>query len=440
MTTDITESVALVAYMIGVKKHILKEHMDPAKLELAENSRSATVIRYLCKLRTALMQKFKKTDDEMRFNLKNINSIEWFDHENIKKLEEWGISVVKSNTRSEEYMQEFTRLINENIDKCRDLFYDWVDWDYLKELFVVPKYTKPNVMRQEHDKYQKYRSFYPFQMYIYWDQPYDAGNILLSDKKFFKFLYALHNDFIEDSSKYRDAHEETKTTIYSFIEDADRIAIAVDCENSDAYKLYGVLKNLNQDELAKIEKIVLYDDYHTGSGWDSLEKFVKIPIEHIEVDRVTDGKSLVDIKMTAGVTKDFYKNDITSFILCSSDSDYWGLISSLPEADFLVMYEYSKCGQAIKDALETRDIYYCAMDDFCTGNTDEFKRAVLFAAMEKYLPHLLSMNAKELLEKVYTDTRITASEKEMEIFYNRYIKTIRLRINAEGNFTAEIDR
>ena len=185
---------------------------------------------------------------------------------------------------------------------------------------------------------------------------------------------------------------------------------------------------------------MLYDDYHTGSGWDLIEKFTRIPIEHIEVDRVTDGKSLVDIKMTAGVTKDFYKNDITSFILCSSDSDYWGLISSLPDADFLVMYEYSKCGQAIKDALETRGIYYCSMDDFCSGNTEDFKKAVLFAALENYLPDLLSLNSKKLLENIYTDTRINASEKEMEIFYNRYIKTLRLKINADGDFYAEIDR
>lgn len=111
----------------------------------------------------------------------------------------------------------------------------------------------------------------------------------------------------------------------------------MDCENSDVYKLYSVLKNLNQDELSKVEKIVLYDDSHTTEGWDWLEKFTRIPVEHVEVDRVTSRKSLVDIKMTAGVCTDFYKNDITSFILVSSDSDYWGLISSLTEARFLVI-------------------------------------------------------------------------------------------------------
>lgn len=40
-----------------------------------------------------------------------------------------------------------------------------------------------------------------------------------------------------------------------------------------------------------------------------------------------------------------------SFMLFFSVFDYWGLICSLPKAKFLVMYEYVKCGSAIKNAL-----------------------------------------------------------------------------------------
>ena len=47
----------------------------------------------------------------------------------------------------------------------------------------------------------------------------------------------------------------------------------MDCENSDVYKLYSVLRNLDADELNKIEKIYLYDDYHTSIGWDWLYQF-----------------------------------------------------------------------------------------------------------------------------------------------------------------------
>ena len=439
MTVDKTEVVTCVAFMIGVKRSIIEEYLDKEKLAELSESREACTIRYLSKLRTTMFQKFRKTDDEMRYNLKNLNSIEWYDHENIKALEKWGFRIVMSNTRSEQYMLEFTKLINENIDMCRDLYPDWINWEYIKDLFIIPKYTKKNAMKNEFERYISKITFYPFQMYINWN-PKDYGNILYSDGKFLNIIYNMHEDSFEDRSKYKDAHEDTKANIYSFIQDSDSVAVVVDCENSDVYKLYSVIKNLDQDELAKISKIVLYDDYHTGNGWDYLERFTRIPVEHIEVERVTDQKSLVDIKMTAGVCKDFYQSNIGSFILVSSDSDYWGLISSLSDANFLVMYEYSKCGKAIKDALETRGIYYCSIDDFCSGNTEEFKRAALFGTLEKYLPDLLSHNSRTLLEEIYTKTRINASETEMNNFYNRYIKTLRLKINNDGDFYIEIDR
>lgn len=182
----------------------------------------------------------------------------------------------------------------------------------------------------------------------------------------------------------------------------------------------------------------MYDDYHTSEAWDWLSKFTKIPVEHIEVERVTDSKSLVDIKLTAGICKIFYQNQIDSFILFSSDSDYWGLISSLPDANFLVMYEYTKCGQAIKDALTQRDIYHCSIDDFCSGNIEEFKKAVLFDTLERYLPDICNINGRELAKKIYSETRIIATEKEIELFYNKYIKTLRLKVDTDGNFKIEI--
>ena len=440
MTVDTKEIVTTIGYMIGVKKNILEQCFGEEYHELLQTlyvNKETSIIRYLCKLRTTLMQKFKKTDDEMRFNLKNLNSMDFYDQDNIKQLEKWGFEIIKPNYRSEKYMLDLAGLISANIDNCFELFPDWVNWNYIKDLFVIPQYTKKGVLKSEFNIYMKNIEYYPFQMYIHW-KPEDHGSILYTDGKFLGIIYRQHNDIFTDFTKYKDAHSETKNNIYDFIDRSYKTAIAVDCENSDVYKLYSVLKNLNQDELSKIEKIVLYDDYHTTSGWDWLEKFTKIPIEHIEVNRVTDQKSLVDIKMTAGVCTDYYENNITSFILVSSDSDYWGFISTLTKAEFLVMYEHSKCGQAIKRALSEHNIYYCSIDDFCSGNIEELKKAVLFSCLEKYLPEIISLNGKELVRKIYEEARISASEKEMENFYDRYIKTLRLRVDNDGKFTVEI--
>ena len=132
MTVDTKEVVTTIAYMIGVRMSALTVSYGECSdlIEKLQADKDATTIRYLCKLRTVLMQKFKKTDDLMRFQLKNLHNIEWYDKDNIKQLEKWGFTIIQANCRSEKYMQEFTRLINENIDKCSHLFYDWLNWEY----------------------------------------------------------------------------------------------------------------------------------------------------------------------------------------------------------------------------------------------------------------------------------------------------------------------
>ena len=440
MTVDTKEVVTTISYLIGVRKDILELNFAECKdtLDKLYADREATVIRYLCKLRTALLQHFKKTDNAMHYDLKNLTSLEWYDKDNIKQLEKWGFPIIQANYRAEKYMYDFTKLINENIDKCSRLFYDWIVWDYIRDLFFIPKYQKAGVLKDEFAKYMGNIQHYPFQMFIHW-KPADRGNIIYTDRKFLKVIYEMHGDTFTDFTKYRDADDETRNNIYNFIDNAEKTAIAVDCENSNPFKLYSVLKGLNPEELAKIEKITLYDDPNTTAGWDWLSKFTQIPVEHIEIDRVTDRKSLVDVRMTASVVTDFYRDGITSFIIVSSDSDYWGLIESLPNAHFLVMYEYEKIGTAIKSALTQHGIYYCAIDDFCSAATEDMKKAVLFAELEKHLPTLYGESPMELTQKLYEATRVTATKKEMENFCNRFVKTLKLKVS-DGKFVIEIQK
>lgn len=167
---------------------------------------------------------------------------------------------------------------------------------------------------------------------------------------------------------------------------------------------------------------------------DYLEEFIDIKVEHIEVERVTDAKSLVDIKMTAGVCEAYYVGKVDSFILCSSDSDFWGLISSIPDARFLVMYEYEKCGNAIKEVLNTRNIFHCAMDDFFRGNAGELEKKVLLSKLDNYLPSIVGEDAWELTKQIYNEAFIRASEKEMNRFYEKYVRTLKLKVDSEGRF------
>ena len=72
----------------------------------------------------------------------------------------------------------------------------------------------------------------------------------------------------------------------------------------------------------------------------------------LTIQRVKEDKSFLDIRLSVGVCKEFYQNQIDSFILASSDSDYWGLIPTLEEARFLVLVEEEKVSGAIRHTLE----------------------------------------------------------------------------------------
>ena len=203
-------------------------------------------------------------------------------------------------------------------------------------------------------------------------------------------------------SKVSDAGQIAKDGIYDFLERSVRTAVVVDCENADPYKLYATLKNLDQAALlGKISKIILYDDIHTATAWKILEQFTQIPIEHNMIERIKENKSLVDIRLTTGTCREFFQNNTDSFILASSDSDYWGLISAMPEAHFLVLVEDEKCSPAVKKAMVDAGITYCYTDDFCTGNSDEIRIQAVLNEVKRALDSEVQFNIQEVLSEAY---------------------------------------
>ena len=439
-TVATTSVVTVIAYMLGMEEDTLESRYGENNNEILESckvSKEASIIRYLCRLRTSLMMHFKKVDDDIKYNFGNIDRMEYFKKDEINKLIKWEVPVILTNTRADKYSEHFNKLIADNIEACRTFFPDWLNYEYIKDVFVVPKYWKSGVLKQEFEKYMANINRYPFHMYMHW-QPGDYGNILSSDGKFISLIYVQHKDTFVDKTKFHDAAEDTKQNIYEYIDAAKKVKFFVDCENCDVYKLAGVLRNLDKDELAKVDGMVLYDDVHTTCAWDILSKFTHIPVEHVEVERVMDTKSLVDIRMAMGISKAYYEEHVDSFVLCSSDSDFWAVISSLPEARFIVLYEYEKCSHTIKDMLNMHNIYHCAIDDFYTGNANDIKKVVLRKELEKRLPEIVGTNAQALLEQVYWSAKVEANKNEKKMFFDKYIKTLRLKINDDGVFFVDM--
>lgn len=302
----------------------------------------------------------------------------------------------------------------------------------------MPSGTVEKNTKTAAEAYYSQMNKYPYHCYINWNSP-EAGNILYNDKKFVELLYEENYDHFDDISKVIDASDNTKKNIHDFLNAHDNITMLVDCENSDPYRLYATLKNLDQEALqGSIKKIILFDDPHTSSTWDILTKFIKIPLEHQVIERVKNDKSLVDMKLCVATCQEYFKNDVKHFILFSSDSDYWALISSLPEAHFLMMMEKEKCGPDIKNALQQVGVPFSYINDFCTGNSNEIKTAALLQEIKSQLEQECHFNINDILQTAYISTRAEMSDSEQRQFYNRYIKPMKLVIDDDGNASIKL--
>ena len=434
--------VSRVAYLAGVPKAIFENEHEPPKMEWYDKldvDKNARIIRNLCMLRTAIERNFSKIMQKMNYDLKNLHTLpDLVPQESLKQLAEDGISIEKANYQPVKYVVDINKHISNRINNCKALFPLWLNWDYIRTLFIMPGGTTEEGTKSAAAQYYANLSKFPYQVYMNWDYIH-AGNILYNDKKFVSLLYEANRDYFTDMSKVTDAGNLTKDSIYRYLQQASSVQVMVDCENSDPYKLYATLNNLDQEQLlSKIGKIVLYDDVHTTPAWKILEKFTNIPIEHILVERVKENKSLVDQRLIGGVYRAYFTEQIDSFILVSSDSDYWGLISSLPEARFLVMVESMKCGPDIKNALLNRGITYCYIDDFCTGNSNGIKVQTVLAQIRQTVDDSFHMNMKVLLDEACRLARADMTDGEKQQFYKRYIKPMRVVIDPDGEATIQL--
>lgn len=435
--------ISKFAYLIGVPTRIFENEHEPPQMEWYEKlqqDRNARIVRNLCMLRTAFERNYQNIYKAMHYDMKGIASMpEYVPRECVDQLTADGISIYRANAQPIQYIIDINGHISNRINNCKSLFPIWLNWDYIRQLFIMPGGTSEKGAKAAAADYYAHKEIYPYQVYMNWSSPSYVGNILFNDKKFVRLLYELHEDYFTDMSKVTDAGLIAKNGIYEFLERSNRTAIVVDCENTDPYKLYATLNNLDQAALlGKISKIILYDDVHTTTAWSILKKFTQIPIEHNMIERVKENKSLVDIRLTTGTCREFFQNDTDSFILASSDSDYWGLISAMPEAHFLVLVESDKCGPDIKRAMIDAGITYCYTDDFCTGNSDEIRIQAVLNEVRKSLDEAVHFNIQELFQEAIHRTRADLSTGEQMQFYNRYLKPMRLNIDKEGNVEVQL--
>lgn len=426
------------AYLLGVPaEHFADDDVFESEVyEELDKNKHARIIRNLCILRTAILRNSGSIHTAITHDLKNLSTLpEYIPQDSLKTLREDGIDIEKANYRLNNYTIDINEHLRNRINNCKNIFPDWVNWDYVKEIYLMPNGTKEAGVINESKRYQANRATFPFRMYINWAYN-DCGNILLHDGVFMQKLYGINSAYFTDMSKVRDASEETKTSIYDFLRDSEKTSLLVDCENSDPYKLYAVLKNLDQKEmLNKITNIVLFDDWHTTDAWKILGEFTAIPVDYRQIDRVKENKSLVDQTLMITATKMVYTENVDSFILASSDSDYWALMKGLPDTRFLVMAEYAKHSPDIKEAMAEKGIKYCYMDDFCTGNIEEIKDRIFLKELKTGVESLVKIDLNDVIDEAILRTRMELTDDERNAYYKKMTKELAIEISDTGILT-----
>ena len=84
-------------------------------------------------------------------------------------------------------------------------------------------------------------------------------------------------------------------------------------------------------------------------------------------------------------------------------------------------------------AMEDAGVFYCLIDDFCTGNSDEIRLKAVLSQLQAKLDEKVSFNIHELMKEVFWATRVEMGTREERQFYDRYLKKMKVSVDADGN-------
>ena len=148
--------------------------------------------------------------------------------------------------------------------------------------------------------------------------------------------------------------------------------------------------------------------------------------------RIKQDKSLVDAVLISRTCQEHYQNEVDSFVICSSDSDFWALVQSLPMASFLFLVQRDCFGEGLKSALSNTGIFYAYLEDFYEGNAQPLQTDALLREVSNTIDKALHLNLQDVFQKALERTRLSLTAREQAQFFQQYMKTIRLVIEDNG--------
>ena len=309
-----------------------------------------------------------------------------------------------------------------------------VKWDYIRKCFLMPNGTsKQAVLSEMHEKYYANMLDYPFRLYLNWPITDEKESLFRNDMTFAKELYAWNKDEFTDVNSVTDISDESVDMINAFLQNAGKVCILVDCENANPYAFVNALNQFPDEILNKIDSVILYDDKNTTAVWQKLQHHTKIHLDYYNTTRVLKNKSLVDMHLIIGLCKKHLQDNIDSFIIVSSDSDYAPVIDELQNAKFLIMLQKSQSSSAFRVMLHDSNIFYCYVDLFYDGKTDAMEQTILKETILDKLMQGFHNNLKDTLNDALKEMYLSMTEEEKEKFLKQNFKLLNIKPDADWN-------
>lgn len=389
-------------YLIGVPSQFIDNYQALNKGLMAET-------RKLCNLRSVIIANFTDINEQFR-NQMQLSEIPRTARL-VADLTKYNITIENAPSLSRNVI-ELNALIDERMEKLSHGF-PGIPAEWIQDLFQMPKGDEIEGVQTAIRKYRQYKNFYPYQKYINWPfartlEEKRSKNILGNDETFLELLAEQHT--------YRPAE------LLDFIGTTPGVVVVVDCENSDAQRVYSALKPVCRF----LHKIILVDDTHTNKMWDELvSDFTTegVAVEHDELPRLKEQKSLVDLRMVAKTCEEHFKNGVQNFVLATSDSDIWALITSIPDANVVLLAEKSKCGDPLIEALtqnRTRIIFMEDIMDDCT----ELQDRLMHREIAKLMNGVSRIGARQVVVNAAQKLLLYLDKDDIDIYISEIVGEI----------------
>ncbi|MDD7718328.1 MAG: hypothetical protein PUJ11_02340, partial [Eubacteriaceae bacterium] len=264
-TNDI---VSTFSYLIGVdKKYFRSEDLENTfasieKYSKLEYSKPGKIVRSLCLVRNGFMNNFSRIVSAVNGShgiSAGIHGLyEYVDKEAITYLESAGIKF-KYHTWAADYIIEINTYLSDRINNCRSLFPEFIEWDYLKELFIMPNGLTDNGCKVASEIFYANKSCYPFSCYMNWKLiSEDRGKCLYNDYRFLTNMYEDNKDSFERPELVSDDSENNMNAVSNFLLKGNT-EIIIDCENANPFFIYSFLQSISDENYNQISKVIMFN-------------------------------------------------------------------------------------------------------------------------------------------------------------------------------------